>query len=281
MERNGSSDESAGPVPGRLDLTGCVFHRDKSSNARAMRGTQGRATASRLLLWGFVVSRSSVACGRTCVCCLVVQSDRCEAVRCKDLDPSAPQHFIQNCPRRDGKWGSALTQHTRNPSLLRGFITLLLHITPYLSESAAALLCTSCDTLRQFSQFDLVDEFSWQIHDSLLLANLLKLQNCCTTLTPLQQSFQKDIVNQSSPAYPSAQVAYTTAVPEPGALQHLAQSLGKRGKGLRNPRDAARPTWRTVSCITPSFARCLLGLCDREPTGRGEIDSTGFIQREA
>lgn len=35
FERPALADtESAGPVPRRLDLTGCVFHRDRSSNAR-------------------------------------------------------------------------------------------------------------------------------------------------------------------------------------------------------------------------------------------------------
>lgn len=35
FERSALADtESAGPVPSRLVLTGCVFHRDRSSNAR-------------------------------------------------------------------------------------------------------------------------------------------------------------------------------------------------------------------------------------------------------
>lgn len=67
-----SDTESAGPVPGRLDLTGCVFHRDRSSNARqraARTPALPRARNSRdhgsHCSPGAVVSRSSVVsvCG--------------------------------------------------------------------------------------------------------------------------------------------------------------------------------------------------------------------------
>lgn len=50
--------------------------------------------------------------------------------------------------------------------------------------------------------------------------------------TPLEQPFQKDIVNQSTPGN-------TTAVPEPGALQHLAPSLGERGMDVQPPTPVA------------------------------------------
>lgn len=53
--------ESAGPVPGRLDLTGCVFHRDESSNAKVLLlirdsgsgSGSSRFSPARWLVWGW------------------------------------------------------------------------------------------------------------------------------------------------------------------------------------------------------------------------------------
>lgn len=61
-----------------------------------IRNSSGKEAAhgSRLLIWGCCQPIVGGMCVSVCVCvCVGCNSDRWKAVRCKDLEPSPPQHF--------------------------------------------------------------------------------------------------------------------------------------------------------------------------------------------